>query len=354
MRLPVLRASALALGLVAALVLAEIMLRVLDLVPSAGVGTVNAKDFARLPGIWGPNQRVDERSKPTLSYRVTINSLGFRGGDFSKAKPEGEVRVLLVGDSFTFGDFVDDDETLPAQVQRALSASCSAVRVINAGLSSATIIEESKLAERALAVSPDLVLLVFFENDVTDLLAVPSVWDQLAINRRAKSRFPLSIAYPLARNTSLWNLGLRVLQMRRMARAAEKARPMTRATPAGLDTLRARLRTTYLDNLSRLRDTLAARSVPLSLVVYPSHISLRSDRAEQVEWISTAAQSMGLRVINLLIPLATSGLPDTTLYLLPTDEHPSPRGHSLAGAYVARELVLEPQFALRCKGARLQ
>src|SRR5439155_175083 len=80
---------------------------------------------------------------------------------------------------------------------------------VNAGLGGATITDEVELVQRALPLTPDLVVVVFSENDVTDLGQTP-MWTLLAANRRAKSRFPLSLVYPVLRHTALWNLGLEV------------------------------------------------------------------------------------------------------------------------------------------------
>jgi hypothetical protein len=46
--------------------------------------------------------------------------LGYRGANFPAEKRPGAFRILAVGDSFTYGDFVDDGETLPARLEEAL------------------------------------------------------------------------------------------------------------------------------------------------------------------------------------------------------------------------------------------
>ena len=104
-------------------------------------------------------------------------------------KPDSELRVLIVGDSFVFGDFVEDEETLPAQLEAKLRARCSDVRVINSGLGGSTITEHVELLYRSLELDPDVVILLFSENDVHDLVGTP-MWKQLAQNRAVKSRFP--------------------------------------------------------------------------------------------------------------------------------------------------------------------
>ena len=58
-------------------------------------------------------------------------------------------RVLCLGDSYIFGDFVDDDEAFPAALQVALERRVPhrPLEVINAGVNGYTIIDEAALAE---------------------------------------------------------------------------------------------------------------------------------------------------------------------------------------------------------------
>jgi len=212
---------AIAGGLLGGLVVAEGLLRALEAAPTDGVTTVTEKEFWSVPGILSPGQRVIDRRDPRLPHRVTTNSLGYRGREIAALKEPGELRILFTGDSFVYGDFVNDDQTLPAQLERRLNARCANVRVVNAGLGDATITEEAALIDRGLRLSPDLVILMFGENDVGDLNRV-STWDRLATNRRAKSQFPLGTFYPLLRRTALWNFALSIRATKQArARAGE-------------------------------------------------------------------------------------------------------------------------------------
>src|SRR5687768_299856 len=132
--------AALGLGFGAALILVEIVLRAFSLAPSAGISTVTESEFARVPGLFGPGQRIIDRQREPLPFAVRIDSLGYRGTHFPREKRDDELRVLGVGDSFTYGDFVDDEETLPAAVERGLARECGRpVTVINAGVGGSTI-----------------------------------------------------------------------------------------------------------------------------------------------------------------------------------------------------------------------
>ena len=341
MRKSLQRCAAIGVALVLGLVLTEGLLRLLQLAPTNSVVTVTETEFRSSPGLLSPHQNLTDRRDPRLPYRLTTNSLGYRGTEFPLRKERDAFRILFTGDSFAFGDFVGDDQTLPAQLERRLAGRCGHVRVVNAGLDAATIVDEARMIERGLALSPDLVIVLFSENDVADLNG-PLIWDQLAANRRAKSRFLLSMLYPLLRRTALWNLAL---NLRAGFRAHEHAVRLDWKAD-GADSVTQRLRETYRRSLLAVRDTLDARGIPLVLLAYPSHFNVTSEaRRGQLVWLARTAAEVGITAVNLLPPLLASGLPADSLYLLPYDGHPSPRGYEITAAYLAQRLASAGRLA---------
>ncbi len=101
------------------------------------------------------------QGKPEWVMHVRTNSLGFRGGEPRDEK----LRILAVGDSFTFGYGVSEDETWTTLLDRAHEE----VEVINAGVPGyGTAHELLLLEEHGPTLRPDIVLLAFFWNDVLD------------------------------------------------------------------------------------------------------------------------------------------------------------------------------------------
>ncbi len=346
------RVIALAVGCVLAVVAAEIGLRVLDRAPTAGVATVTSREFARVPGLFKPNQEVVDRRIPALEHDVVIDSLGYRGEHFERAKPGDEFRVLMIGDSFTYGDYVGHDQTLPDHLQRALNPMCGNVNVINAGVGGSTIVTHTRMAERALPLDPDAVVLTFSENDVTDLIA--PIWSDLADNRRQKSKFPLSIAYPMLRNTALWNFALDIrarLNKRKVEEQVAGAQTAAQGADTATASSRRRLRRRYAEGLFALRDSLVQRGVPLVFVAYPSHHTVDQKKTpEQIRWAVQTAGDADLMVVDLLPVLRGTGLALEDLYLLPHDGHPSPTGYRIAGRAIAQALREHETLASRCRG----
>jgi hypothetical protein len=98
----------------------------------------------------------------TKNQTVTINALGFRVTG-SPAKTTDAVPVwLALGDSFTFGYGVADQEAWPALLERKHGS----VRVVNAGTVSYNLFHEwDLLRERMAEVKPTLVLHGLYWND---------------------------------------------------------------------------------------------------------------------------------------------------------------------------------------------
>lgn len=333
------------LGVVVGLLVAEVALRIMHLAPAEGVGTVSASEYEALPGMFAPNQRVLDVQKPDLPHTVTIDSLGFRGSNFTRRKPPGQVRVVMIGDSFVYGDFVDDDQTLPFQLEQHLRGTCRDLIVINAGLGGTTIVDEARMLQRTLSLDPDLVVLVYSEHDVEDLASRETAWQAFADNRRRKSRFPLSILYPVLRNTALWNLGLKVMATRRKEGDAAVQQQAAAGNEAGMrDSLRER----YGAALIAFRDTLSARHVPFRFAMFPSWLDLPAP-SEDLDWLVGFAGAHGIQGVNLLPALQATQLPATKLYLVPKDGHPSPMGHSVAAGDLAVRLSRDPDVLRACQ-----
>ncbi len=103
-----------------------------------------------------------------------VSSQGVRDRVYGPKAPD-EYRILMLGDSFTFGHTVPEEETIPKQLERLLASEGlpKRVSVINAGLLAAGPLQElGMLRKYGLALDPDLVVLQLYpENDIDDCLA---------------------------------------------------------------------------------------------------------------------------------------------------------------------------------------
>lgn len=110
--------------------------------------------------------------QPDFSYVQHVNNLGIRGRDASFKKPAQHYRVLILGDSFTMGKGVEDDQTFSALLEVSLNRrkACGATtfEVLNGGIDSyAPVLSYLQLSEDLAPLEVDLVLL---DLDLSDLL----------------------------------------------------------------------------------------------------------------------------------------------------------------------------------------
>jgi lysophospholipase L1-like esterase len=253
------------------------------------------------------------------------------------------MRVFFSGDSFTWGHNVGDDDTLPAQLQSRLQDLCGAVTVVNGGLSGSTILEEQAMIERGLAVDPTVVVLMYHENDIPELIH-ERIWEQLALNRARKSRPPLSLVYPLLRRTVAWNLAQEILRARRFRAEAVQAEASGEARGDSHEDL-ARARKEYRARLDSVANMLAERDIPLLFVAFPHPESVTAGRGgEHYSWVVGTAGELDLPTVDLLEILVAEEVPVEQAYLVPMDYHPSPTGHAFAASRLAEVLSEDPRY----------
>lgn len=100
---------------------------------------------------------------------VHINAAGIRDrDDITFDKPVGQLRVLCIGDSFTFGWGVRDEDGWVRRLETELRRSGKDIRTVNCGAAGALCVDEyaAGLANRFHRFQPDLVLVTLCLNDL--------------------------------------------------------------------------------------------------------------------------------------------------------------------------------------------
>lgn len=110
-----------------------------------------------------PNLHEQVMSSPSGPMPVSTNSMGLRDREVGPRAP-GEVRILCLGDSWTFGHGVREEEAFARQLERLLK-DAGPVRVLNAGQHGYSVMQAYALFEDLLPVyQPDVVLLCGFNE----------------------------------------------------------------------------------------------------------------------------------------------------------------------------------------------
>jgi GDSL-like Lipase/Acylhydrolase family len=129
-----------------------------------------------------PDQYVHHKMQPNtfsrfntedFDYIQRVNNIGLRGRDIALAKKDSIFRILILGDSFTMGKGVQDDETFAALLEeslkgRRMKVNGKTVEVVNAGVNSyAPILSFLQLSRELGHLRPDFVVL---NLDMSDLI----------------------------------------------------------------------------------------------------------------------------------------------------------------------------------------
>jgi lysophospholipase L1-like esterase len=116
-----------------------------------------------------PGFRGTVSNQVEFDTEVSLNRLGLRGPEIGK-RPRGGMRILALGDSFSFGVGAQDGETFPARLEEILRAKGVATQVLNSGAPGFGVPDAVAWYERyGLALDPDAVVLaVFLANDLQD------------------------------------------------------------------------------------------------------------------------------------------------------------------------------------------
>ena len=113
-----------------------------------------------------PTLPASLRNNPV--WEVSLNSEGFRDAEFPKEKPSSAFRIICLGDSWTFGSNVGQDEAYPQRLRALLRQEfpMAHFEVFNLGmLGYAAYNGLQVLKTRALDLKPDLVVLAFAMNE---------------------------------------------------------------------------------------------------------------------------------------------------------------------------------------------
>jgi hypothetical protein len=152
------------IGLLVALVLTEIAVRVISPQPTA----ITHQDRYGLAMHWPGLTRY----LPLYGHNVSFNSAGMRDREHRFEKPAGVFRILVLGDSFMEALQIPFEASFPSLLERDLDANGARVEVINASVSGWGTDDELRYLERyGLNWKPDLVLVaVTLHNDISDNL----------------------------------------------------------------------------------------------------------------------------------------------------------------------------------------
>lgn len=159
-------------ALILSLGMAEILCRVVEHPPSilpsrpSGWAIIPEKSWIEYHPMLGWFHQKNKESflqKNSLTVKITTNSQGLRGKrEYAILKPAGVFRILAIGDSFTFGFGVLDQETYPAVMETKIPG----IEVLNLGVAGYGVDQLTLLySEIGMKFQPDFVFLSLYPED---------------------------------------------------------------------------------------------------------------------------------------------------------------------------------------------
>ncbi|MBI3009246.1 MAG: hypothetical protein HYY56_07025 [Candidatus Omnitrophica bacterium] len=146
-----------------------------------------------------PDEKLGFRLVPNYKMRyktsefdtsIKINSEGLRDCEYQKDKDSTTFRILVLGDSFSFGFGVNLEDSYPkileAMLNNKVNGRVKKYEVINAGVDGyGTGQEYIYLEELGNRYKPDLVIVGLYSNDVQDVMAgIPSAFAKTRVKNR--------------------------------------------------------------------------------------------------------------------------------------------------------------------------
>jgi lysophospholipase L1-like esterase len=337
-------------------------------------GSEAAPAFQRL---FTPDERIGHRLNPGASTHfatsefatdIAINGLGVRGPEFPAAKPSGERRVAILGDSLVLSVQVQQPETFAQRLEDRLNGGGSRpfTRVINGGVQGYGPVEELLFYRRVVGpLRPDVILvMVFVANDAIE--ALDSAWrldDSVQGLERAREDATGLSRRLVRRSMVLQTVRLRVNDVRDWLRPEQGPvlqRALTTYVPDPPADVTRGLALTR-DTLGTLVREAGAEGTRVGLVLVPARFQLNDEdfghlqaaarhagqtlvRDAATARFAEALAPLGVPVFDLLPVLRAQ--PDPAGLFFRENIHFTPRGHAVVAAaleqFVREAGLLEP------------
>jgi len=269
-----------------------------------------------------------------VEYRV--NAEGLRGPETTVEKPTGVRRVAVLGDSIAFGYWVAEADAFPRQLEIMLNQAGGVdgrIEVLDFGVPGYNLDQEIEtLRARALAFSPDLVVVAFCLNDLEGIFSyeLGLVQDRAARGGSWAGRLREAL---LGRSLLFSWVEYRLSELEARRRFVRARNPIGGPLYAeAVDQQKAALE----GKLELLRSLLATRGIHGMLVVFPvlGGPFERYPHRELHRAVVEAAEGAGLAAVDLLDCYSAYGFRALRVDVV----HPSPLGHRVA-AHAIRDAL---------------
>ncbi|MHA1568986.1 MAG: SGNH/GDSL hydrolase family protein [Alphaproteobacteria bacterium] len=279
---------------------------------------------------------------------IEINSYGYRDGEWARLPNADRPRVMVLGDSVTFGSPLAREERFTEQAAIRLQKKGRAVEFCNCGVNGYNVEQYARLLrQRGPDLKPELVLIGLVLNDAEPLS--PDDAKRIALGDAIKRG---SAWAKVRRLSHTYNFDLGQSYAFNLVRRSMKMRAWQSAQGDELikqyiDKTRQELGELYAggDGPARLREQFAAMKqfaddelqAKIGVVIFCYHHQVQNQDPALSRQIEALLTELGIPFADLydvFLPHA-----DEDLYARNDDCHPNARGHQLAGNAAAKLVV---------------
>jgi lysophospholipase L1-like esterase len=331
------------IGIACGLTLCEMLLHLLGGKPRP---PIRWTIYRRLPDTPAGYDLIPGAHQTVEGVLYKINSRGIRDREYDLPKNPQTYRIIVLGDSYTFGDGVPLEDTYAKQLERRLNSNPAITRnteVINFGVNGYNTVQELwRLKDKALDFKPDLIILGYYLNDSLNI-------DLKSLSEsRTVQTLPYGIPLPfqdfLRQHSKIYQVIsgsygrlLQILHLRadKVNRAAEYYRDYYSSLYE--DTFQGwHAGQKALIDIHQISRT---HQVPLLVVLFPALINLENNYPFEAlhRKIKNFLVAKNVAVLDLLP--AYSGRQSISLWADRHNRHPNRQGHAIAADAIYQHLL---------------
>ena len=274
------------------------------------------------------------REEINTSRHYRINSFGLRDREYNATT--NAYRIIILGDSFTFGVGVPEENTFTELIEKKLNKNQNRFEALNAGVNGFGTLEEEYKLDELIKYKPDMIILAFYQNDYGDNYQRLRYYNGLLQNVFSYFRAYQFIFYRNYKKDIAFINTIPYLK-----ETPEKHKDFWNITFLGID---------------KIRETAGQNNASFIIVYVPSAEEV--DNGMKAKWMSKYeaaekeidvgkpnkelkeyAGKKGIKIIDLLPALRQKNINNTFYYS--QDKHWNIEGHKLAAEEIYKTLINE-------------
>jgi lysophospholipase L1-like esterase len=282
---------------------------------------------------------------------IHINADGFRDLDYPLEKKVTVFRIMVIGDSFTFGQGVNLEDTYSKQLERRLNDMGKTSEVISCGVIGYGMWQYLETLERkVIPYKPDLVILGLFIDDIPS-----SVSPHRDLQNWPGTNPFVKDASGLMSRSYLWNFlknsitfvetKYRYLRGHNYLKGIEKrkeatgpAHPESTWYPVMYGKLPKDIYSDFAETLHTFMRICKTANIQVLVVLIPDAAQMHEPERQEVNlFVAQTCKDIGVPFVDVTKRFEKEEDP-RTLYLFPLDAHTSPKGHRLIADSIFEQL----------------